>query len=1114
MARRIERIGRSGCKPLGAALWLGAWISLWMGLPATAQNTYLPANLTSGTYQAAGALTNCTGLGPPPTGCTSVTLNTNAQATLEAGTSIVLGPGFTANAANPSTSLVALIGASAYVPITVTTAPVTSLQVTVDGTPCASPCNFQWLVGSPHTIATASPQSGGSGVQYAYASWSDGGAQSHSITVPSSAKTYTANFTEQYYLTTTASTGGSISPSSGWESSGAVVPVNATSNSGYVFQGFSGALTGTTTPQNLTVTGPESVNASFASTAPLTLPGNLKGLGEYFPRGHAWWSMLYDWYTEDCAWSTTGPQCGQPNANTNTVAQMVAADLQTLHANGINFIHLYLWDQDIAQSVLMPRWQANHVYALDDEIRDPSGHTQKVTTAAPDGVGTSGSSQPTWSDTGGTTADGTLLVWTDQGPLVSAGLAAPGFVGWDDGGPEASPGNTAGPGNPNPPAGCPSPCNQWSALQAFLSLAQQYDIWVSLEFAVNRPDVEVGSPPSGMGYSYESVGSAYGTWVSRFIEGLQAYQKVLIWGIDYGLQGPLPNSAWNTFWAGGSGYLGAYPEILAALQSYSYASPAGRALLMVDSGFGQDAPKAYNPSQPNPYDQNNPIPVTSWGFPVGPYYNTPTVGALCGARGTERCVLPIMSGMPWGPWPDGDLNLQPPLPACNNVGAPQCDSGTGYQWEWQQAQLWASYWPTLVTWADQQGNHAANPDVYAIGLYNASAADLEAALECVSGTVVNGICNATPYVACGSGYNQNCPPIPYSQMLVTEVATGSSFEQPSTGNGNALAAYGDAQTPTSGTAGQAQWLTDTLCVINSLNTNNSANIPATGWYGLYDSASWWEQNLNYSGAQLAWNGYWGLINEGGSQKPAWSAFAGYPGNCPSDMLPPTPVLALYPDAGYYTTGNPATITYGAADVTSLSLTSPSTGGIYSCGSADEISTGTTLLGSCAATAITVAGSPQQQTVTLNGSNTDVAGNTNNQAVPNSASTVLNVQPSPQFTGATNYNNTAQQCNFVQSPSCVITACQGDYVEIFGQGFDPLGGNTVNLVAGGNSLWLYTGDGWGFWDGSRTQINAQVPISSAFAPGTWQFDVWTPGQQSPSSAYSINIVSNSNCQWQP
>src|ERR1700679_1769055 len=110
-----------------------------------------------------------------------------------------------------------------------------------------------------------SPQGGGTGTQYEYASWSDGGAQSHSITVPSSATTYTASFTTEYYLTTVATSGGSIIPSSEWVNSGTGVSISATANNGYQFTGFSGALAGTTTPQTLTMTAPFTVTANFST---------------------------------------------------------------------------------------------------------------------------------------------------------------------------------------------------------------------------------------------------------------------------------------------------------------------------------------------------------------------------------------------------------------------------------------------------------------------------------------------------------------------------------------------------------------------------------------------------------------------------------------------------------------------------------------------------------------------------------------------------------------------------------------------------------------------------------------------------------------------------------
>jgi uncharacterized protein (TIGR03790 family) len=152
--------------------------------------------------------------------------------------------------------------------ITIASAPA-GLSLTVDGSACTAPCAFQWTAGSNHTIAvTVSPQAGGPGIQYVFGNWSDGGAQSHTISAPSSAATYTANFTTQYFLTTSASpaAGGAIAPASGWYASGTVVGVSATANTGYQFAGFTGALSGTTTPQNLTIAAASTVTANFSSS--------------------------------------------------------------------------------------------------------------------------------------------------------------------------------------------------------------------------------------------------------------------------------------------------------------------------------------------------------------------------------------------------------------------------------------------------------------------------------------------------------------------------------------------------------------------------------------------------------------------------------------------------------------------------------------------------------------------------------------------------------------------------------------------------------------------------------------------------------------------------------
>ena len=79
-----------------------------------------------------------------------------------------------------------------------------------------------------------------------------------------------------------------------------------------------------------------SINVQPASTTDLA---PLKGF-EYFPRGHAWWSVFYDWYTNDCD-TNTAHIYAQGDCLAGTVSDAVQADLQTLHNAGFNYVHLY-----------------------------------------------------------------------------------------------------------------------------------------------------------------------------------------------------------------------------------------------------------------------------------------------------------------------------------------------------------------------------------------------------------------------------------------------------------------------------------------------------------------------------------------------------------------------------------------------------------------------------------------------------------------------------------------------------------------------------------------------------------------------------------------------------
>jgi len=78
-------------------------------------------------------------------------------------------------------------------PLIVTTNP-SGLQMLVDGVTLTSPQSFNDPPGTTHMIGVSSPQLDVAGTQYSFFSWTDGGAQSHQVTVTASSTTYTANF--------------------------------------------------------------------------------------------------------------------------------------------------------------------------------------------------------------------------------------------------------------------------------------------------------------------------------------------------------------------------------------------------------------------------------------------------------------------------------------------------------------------------------------------------------------------------------------------------------------------------------------------------------------------------------------------------------------------------------------------------------------------------------------------------------------------------------------------------------------------------------------------------------------------------------------------------------
>jgi hypothetical protein len=137
---------------------------------------------------------------------------------------------------------------------------------TVDGTTYSATQIFSWVSNSNHTIATTTSQSGGTGIQYIWSKWSDSGAISHTVH-PTVNTTYTATFNTQYFLTMVAGTGGTVTPASSWQNSGAHGTINATASAGFTFSNWagsgSGSFSGTTRMGSVTINGPITETATF-----------------------------------------------------------------------------------------------------------------------------------------------------------------------------------------------------------------------------------------------------------------------------------------------------------------------------------------------------------------------------------------------------------------------------------------------------------------------------------------------------------------------------------------------------------------------------------------------------------------------------------------------------------------------------------------------------------------------------------------------------------------------------------------------------------------------------------------------------------------------------------
>jgi astacin len=184
-----------------------------------------------------------------------------------------------------------IAGVQTMYPTTTTTTPLapTTVGVTVASNPAGQPLvvdgvsisattTFQWTPGSSHTVSA--PNSSTSTTKYAFKSWSDGGAQTHTVTTPTSALNLTANYQKQFNVKAASSNTSvgtaSLSPTSSdsFYNEGSALSATATATGSACFTGWSGITAPAASRITINVNQAYSVTANFQSGAISAAPSS------------------------------------------------------------------------------------------------------------------------------------------------------------------------------------------------------------------------------------------------------------------------------------------------------------------------------------------------------------------------------------------------------------------------------------------------------------------------------------------------------------------------------------------------------------------------------------------------------------------------------------------------------------------------------------------------------------------------------------------------------------------------------------------------------------------------------------------------------------------------
>jgi hypothetical protein len=159
------------------------------------------------------------------------------------------------------------------------------LNVSLDGTNYTAPAAIICATNSSHTVSAPSTQLSPDGhSRYSFLSWSDGGAQTHTLSTSYFDSEYVASFSSQYLLdiSLAPTNAGSVTtvPTGPWYDRSQSVSLTANANPGFVFGSWSGVDSQSNNTGQVIMSGYRSITALWQPIPPSIDTGSLTRLAD------------------------------------------------------------------------------------------------------------------------------------------------------------------------------------------------------------------------------------------------------------------------------------------------------------------------------------------------------------------------------------------------------------------------------------------------------------------------------------------------------------------------------------------------------------------------------------------------------------------------------------------------------------------------------------------------------------------------------------------------------------------------------------------------------------------------------------------------------------------